>query len=472
MKLGLSIAAAAMLGIALIVGLLLRPASAPSAGASPSLASPTLEAATAPEPASRAPIEGVVRAAVDALASTVETAPGRVVAVRGLCLAAEDRLPLAGCVVGAGGPLLQVRTAHELDGPSLLSDERGAFRLEVAASFQPRELWIEGEGRCRERIELRALDEWARAVDSDPAREIDLGEILLVRGREVRGVLREPDGKPIARAELFARIPVREHLEFAVVTAAPEVTLFARTDAQGRFAFRPHAPAGSYEYELVQPASHELLSPQGFALEGDGHEALELVVTAAPLPRITGRLRIAGLAELPPRWSEGLVIVGTSRLRQPHAPTLDAAGHFVFEARRGERDPLQIEITGGGFAPLRLPQAIPWGTSDVEIELVTTGSLHLAVVDAQSGAPIERFAAFCVSRDPQVPKPELEWPEPARHEGGTLMLGGVPAVLARCMCGPIKPEPSVRRRSTSRRSRTIRRASAWHSSVERRASSS
>ncbi|MBL8898631.1 MAG: hypothetical protein JNM84_13425 [Planctomycetes bacterium] len=427
MKLGLSIAVAAMLGIALLIGLLLRPASAPSAGAPPSLASPTLEIATAPEPASRAPIEGVVRAAVDLSASTAETVSGEIVAVRGLCLAAEDRRPLASCVVGAGSPFLHVRTAHELDGASSLSDERGTFRLEVAASFQPRELWIEGEGRCRRRIELRALDGWARAVDSDPAREIDLGEILLDRGREVRGVVREPDGKPIARAELFAHVPVREDLEFAVVTAAPEVTLFARSDVQGRFAFVPHAPAGRYEFELVQPKSHELLSPQGFALEGEGHEALELVVTAVPLPRITGRLRIAGLAELHPGWSEGLVIVGTDRSRVPFAPTLDVTGSFVFEARRGEREPLQIEITGGDFAPLRLPQAIPWGTSDLEIELVTAGSLHLTVVDAQSGAPIERFAAFCASRDPQAPKPALEWPEPARHEGGTLRLGGVPA---------------------------------------------
>jgi hypothetical protein len=345
------------------------------------------------------------------------------VEVKGVCVATEDQKPLAGCVVRVMSlPLSADPALPETELLRAQADATGSFAVQVDLPFGFFEARFEIEGRCQVGRALSpkppAPGEEAKVV------VIDLGSVDLPIGREVRGVVLDEAGAPVAGAAF--RVPavkgIAPHRE---QHGAPGLTLRAVADAQGRFRFERRFPPGSYQILWELPQERELRSPLRFDVKLET-PATELEVRAGTLPMITGRIVLPGVAKDQPLPIQGLEVVGTSG-KQIYRTKVDAQGRFTLRARVQDKGPVLLDIPAGAIEAYRHPAAVPWGTQNVELVIQSAGGVEVLVVEAGTGAPIELFAALCIPMDGDRPMRDIVWPEASTHPGGKAKVSEVPA---------------------------------------------
>lgn len=184
--------------------------------------------------------------------------------------------------------LIEARFARK-DGTTLDTGARagadGFFEVFLASDEQPwREVWLEYQGLPDGRGKATA---YASAVDGD-----DVGTLRLARGRNVRVIVRDPEGEAIVGATCRpggttdgdGRILLRD-------TTATQLLAFA----QGHRATSVPLPEGRDELEVIlEPAPDLLVEVQTAGGDPVGTLAIELAVAASeldPVPEVWNPLR-------------------------------------------------------------------------------------------------------------------------------------------------------------------------------------
>ena len=336
---------------------------------------------------------------------------------------------LEGLVLGPGGPLEGARVAlHE--GPGLVgsgsldplrpglvrsarTDASGRFSLSLAgaedatrlvacaAGFLPVSFPGEHEELPRDAAGRARWPELVTLVLDQPAREL-------------RGLVRRPDGAPAAGVRVWLlqgtaeqeRGEARPVLLETILAGRPEEPwMAASTDAEGRFVLSGLA-AREYSLRLEDPRTALLADVGTFAASapGSGAAELQLVLPQDGLwPEVRGRVLRA----------DGLPVAGaliTVRSIPSSAQSADGTGFLVdssgSQARTGEdgsfvladvpRRSAWLEVQREGFFPRDLWVSELQGRTD-ELEIVLDRRARLQVHLSGTELPATRFEVFDAS---------------------------------------------------------------------------
>lgn len=246
------------------------------------------------------------------------------------------------------------------------------------------------------------IDTGMYAIDDKPLEQLKNGSITftLARGAEVRGVVRGPDGKPVAGAKVSSagdlasnRVPEQVTGEDGVFyfTGKPESPVVLTVRAKGFATEMTRATAGNAPRDLsIQLATARPLKGQVVDAEGK------------PVP-------FAWI--YPDTWRGARSL--SDRL---HA---DDQGRFVWNEAPTDTVYCDIDATASGF--LR-EQRVAMTASDTEIIVKVRRALHVTgtVVDAETLQPIPDFLVIRgISFDSKRP---ISWQRP-RARGGTTTEG-------------------------------------------------
>jgi len=377
---------------------------------------PDVLAGAAETAAPHAVVAGLANGAHAALAAGHggSTSPSStLVEVRGRCVDAESGAPLADCEVAVQGSMRNADTrlywgeAAWQDPEPVHTGADGSFLLRVepwpAMSYTV-------STRAPGRPPSRTWFEGAAATDG-----LDLGPVRLERGHAVSGRAVDEDGSGVARMSLTLRWKGRSSVGLEEGGAA-----YFETDADGRWQPRsdtgrshgPLVPARTYRYTwgVGLPGDEYTLGPNEVlplalpeaGLAADGTVRLDLVVR--PPLAIAGRI----VDERDAPVGEALV---SARLpapdpRLPARPGHDwiamvrasAEGAFSLLARADRQGTARL-VVEGDFDTLAPEQPVAWGARDVVVRVrprtpppsEARPVLDVAVVDAVTGAPVERF---------------------------------------------------------------------------------
>lgn len=349
------------------------------------------------------------------------------VTIRGRCV--DDRgAPLAGCRVSLSGKPNDDRefefwVRHHYDpqwqDPSAVDTAAdGCFEFR----FLPHEpLVFRLLAKCDGHVAMRAA--WpARTYGAGltPGAVIDLGDVALLPGVQVRGRVVDDAGEPIAG--------VRVHLDVIGNAKVPSGTSpidsdIPRTDANGQFAAAPLAPgtylvspnAGRDGYSFGHPEKHELREPWPW---------IDLQLTRTVLAP-----SVQGIIVDPHGDPVAFASVQWPSLSRV-AYSKDDGTFAFFAAEAGDAPPESLRVERDGFETLVRKGPFPWGTTDLRAVLQRGVDVALQVVDAQ-GQPVEDFAAWLWPDYDDRPKPHVFFPgdQHARtfghHADGQALLHGL-----------------------------------------------
>lgn len=319
--------------------------------------------------------------------------------IRGRVVAAESGTGLPGCQILVAGA---ERTRSDAD---------GAFVVDVRGDERRTTVEIHAPGRVAV----------SRDCPATGGGVTELGAVTLRRGAAITGALRTQDGHPLPDGWIRL-LPAQAAL---------------RTDGFcERWVGRAQtAPDGAFRLPTLLPAGIAEIVVEGApALVGAPYVVLD-----------EGRHHHLSLVCRPFRASD--CIAGTVRdtAGRPAARVLVQAfaapdgGGSVAAARTG--DDGRFRLFRGREAPasvwlsaspsdstpgMRHPRTVPWGTTDLALELSASVGVWLQVTDASSGAAIEDFAVQCVPTAGVRSVAAGQRRAVGRHPGGRVWLDGVP----------------------------------------------
>jgi protocatechuate 3,4-dioxygenase beta subunit len=216
--------------------------------------------------------------------------------------------------------------------------------------------------------------------------------VVLRRGRSLRGLVKDEEGRPLAGAEVTLSRPLtmragRGGMQMSFV--GPGLNLRRETGADGRFEFRG-LKAGDYALSARRAGfSRARLDPVKL---GEGGEEPPVELVLKPGATITGMVRDktgAGasgwqVAARPAGEAAGPAFGGIGT-EEPTGPD----GAFVLEGlTAGEAYDLQAMGTAG-LGPRR--QGVIAPSDSVELVVTGAGQVRGRVVDAESGRPVPDF---------------------------------------------------------------------------------
>ncbi|MFN3242122.1 MAG: hypothetical protein ACE37K_11465 [Planctomycetota bacterium] len=336
--------------------------------------------------------------------STAKPASPRHARIVGFCCSKRPRQPLAGCKVTAiySGAVEPGDDADLRRRPSVLAGEDGVFELDVLARPGVEvELRFEHPDCARDRY-------WAGSLRAGATYWCAFS---CMRGVALRGVVRDGDGRPQKMAfDLVVRRRMRagkgptgptpgwkpppEPYPDQPMTAAPFCRVWweerygerirVQSDEHGRFVVPERLWSSTVEVVPVDPALRP--EPSRLLLTEESDQSVTLVV--ARRPYLAGRCVD----------QHGLPVEGVA-MRLPRAADLDMDvvtgpdGTFVLPQFDGVSRMPRVKLYGcGDCEPLRATAELAWGEHDVVVPLRRWDAVPLRVVDADSGAPIERYA--------------------------------------------------------------------------------
>lgn len=342
------------------------------------------------------------------VATAQEPAPAslRQASVRGRVVAAEHGRPLARVRVVANvrwGP--DVPEADRTKIAPGVTGADGTFAILVPARASAIGIWFEAEGRS------------PREHDVDPPKAIELGDVPMRLGYEVKGRLLDEAGAPAAQARLVIPIPC----------SFPDdrtISFPCTTNERGEFAWKQPVPAGRVEIEFAGPDQQLIDGNVEVVAKAESNE---FVLRCRRLPAISGvafeldgtpcaNLEIHAFAGPldPTRMPDNQV--GSCRTR--------ADGSFTLHRDKGDSE--QVDLRSSMlFAELNLFEPLPevrWGTSGVRLQARPHADVELRVIDAEQRAPVERFVAtHTFARG--ITRTSSGGGQPAPHAGGSERLG-------------------------------------------------
>ncbi|MBL8896095.1 MAG: sigma-70 family RNA polymerase sigma factor [Planctomycetes bacterium] len=339
---------------------------------------------------------------------------GRLVVVRGRCVAAEDGATLAGCraVVKAWKPRAEGAPSIPLEIAEQRTDTAGGFelRFHITDGTNLDGLHIAIPGRCSSYAELAPTRELEQILE--------LGTIALLRAWRVHGRILDEQGR--SREGIVLQVNDVPWGAVGPSGARRNATLVAMSDAEGRFAFKQEIPAGAFRWTIPEPAHASLHSPTMLEVR-EGETDVERRVIVGFRPSVSGTLFSAGSMPL-----QRFHLMGKSPQREYEARTWRSSGRFQFVGDEGDPGPLEIRVVPGEFEAYVHDHAVPWGTEDLRLEVQRAGTLDLEVVIAGSATPVESYAVICHSAQCT----HQPWTQPrfeGVHSGGKLRIDAVPA---------------------------------------------
>lgn len=273
------------------------------------------------------------------------------------------------------------------------SDSRGEFELAV------RELEAGAAARVRVRArDLARLDREVR-VPAEPV--ADLGELVLDFGAILGGRVVDEDGAPVAGAAV--RVEESGGSEFVAIGMALGRRL-VETDAAGRFEIVDQ-PVGPWTFQVTHP-DHPDLWVDGETASADDHRA-DLLFTLRDGARIEGRIVGAPAGELASvellawpvaetsGWSSADGRISARSMPRPRPAEVAPDGRFAvggleFDAAYSLQGRRPLE---GRFwnEPVTDPVVVPSGELAAELAWSEGAAVEFRVVDASTGAPLERL---------------------------------------------------------------------------------
>lgn len=353
--------------------------------------------AASPAVAAPSPIDGSAEARPELLRTEATVPPGNnrgqqrdpvpngrsddaaLVHVRGRCITAEDGQPLAECTV----------TLDARDVVQVVTGGDGVFALHVAGDRYGMRLQIEAKDRVRREGRIGKLD---------AGQQDDLGDIALLRGFPVTGVVVDAAGKRVAGVLLGVDsssmgLPHGQHARH---------WLGALSGPDGAFEFESPLPPGEYRIDAghlegprrgwldqraFAPDRRVLLAPDRFQVDAFvGAAPLRLVVQ--PIPEIRGRVVD----------EQGAAVAGVMlRTGGGNEAETDEDGSFWLRALQPEGATAQVAVTDSGRCDADAAvREMAWGSQDVQVMLHSGVEVTFEVVD-DAGAPVESVEIYCVA---------------------------------------------------------------------------
>ena len=327
--------------------------------------------------------------------------------ITGRCLALEDQTPLPDCTVALQGwPADDLRVAAfpgRLDwrAPApVRTDAEGRFVIRcVPLPPLAFDLVIGAPDR------VRSTRRWLALA---PGSRIDLGPLPLARARPLCGRVVDDAGQPIAGITVTVQHPV------AAPDAAHQITArcTAVSGPDGGFAFAEPFPAGSWRLTVAA---------EGW--EAVGPARAEIALTAPEIPatvvvrRVTDCIRGVVVDTDGAAVADQLVTAWLDSLGAPVGQTRTAAdGSFQLHRSHAARTAPRLRTPGR-------PQSHgtdgrmgcdPWGSAGIRLVVARLATLDLAVVEADTGRPVERFRVAGAGSSG------------GHHPGGRVRLTGLP----------------------------------------------
>ena len=344
-------------------------------------------------------------------ADRVAASDPRQTSLRGIVVAAETGLPLAGVEVGLlWEPKAGRRPATQPQLPATVRTEQdGRFDCSFVP---PSDGYVSIEFLAPGRVaEARSYEALRQGVTGD------LGAIPLEPGTPVVLQLRR-GGRPLAGVDVS-----RFRRDGEVLRSLG----LHRSDNAGQVDLGTIAP-GSYEHHVELPLpgciAHSVVPLQASPLE----VAIELgePERAASITGVAVRPDGSPFAEVQLSVPAGTSFSGCSTC------TTDSEGRFVFV--RSLLSPPRVPITLWSTQPelqlLAEHADVAWGTHDLRliVQQRATGTLRVRCVDAETGVPVTEFGATCWF-DPWVAGtgggPRLQSVPRTEHAGGICTLDGL-----------------------------------------------
>ena len=305
---------------------------------------------------------------VDEAGTPVENATVQVVGAGGNRLRALVRR------MRAGGPVETVRTARD-----------GTFEANRLRPGGSQQVVVRHED-----FEDRTLG----GIDLSPGATTSGVRVVLRRGLELKGLVKDEEGRPLGGVEVELRRPLRFRGRgggMAVTMLGPGSLPARETSADGRFEFRG-LEEGDYTLTARRPGYGRVTVDPVRLGEGEDLEPLELIL--APGAAISGFLR-DGSGAGAPGWSVAARVAGEGggpaaglgalRTEEPSGPD----GAFLIEdLSEGEAYNLQA-MGPAGLGPRVADVTAP--ADDIEITVEGPGQIAGRVAERETGQPVPDF---------------------------------------------------------------------------------
>ncbi len=293
--------------------------------------------------------------------------------------------PLFGLVRDASGqPVARAGLSAQLADDQLAIARRSYRALQATSAYDGSFRFPDALYDSPYRITVRAQGFASAAVDVPPLTPDVAAEpvwIVLTRGRHTVGRIVDTDDNPVAGAEVRLRWPPSSEtvLFFDQLDATKPTT----TDERGEFRF-PAVRAGEYEVravhnEFLAPGNARTDVPEG---EGDFDLGSFTLIPGAEIHGVVTDPNGDGVADATIQVSR----YGPDR-DQERTATTDIDGAFRLGGLAHE--PVDLNVSADGYAPLALRPARPGTGEPILIELKAGASLAGRVVD-DTGKPVAR----------------------------------------------------------------------------------
>ncbi|MEM7515835.1 MAG: carboxypeptidase-like regulatory domain-containing protein, partial [Planctomycetota bacterium] len=351
---------------------------------------------------------------VAALTQEAAGASGSLLCIVHGTLADESGVPLEGVLVRLQAhkvwssevdvPRLEHEQKYKLVGFEQFTDAAGAFRFEAPPPTVSI-TWMDIEPtRFFDSRRITFNSSQARFEPSLTAGERDLGEIRLATTGAISGRVTAEDGTPLADVRMG-------------VGPDPTTTYGknARTGPDGRYVLG-HAPIGSY---CITASLKGYLSGvlQPITVESQ-RDTTQIDFTLKEAPTLRGRV-----VDESGRALEGVRLFGWPKSSGSGAgATTEYDGRFTVSLPQEE--PYSLEATLKGHAKWESEEGLYFepGTADLEIVLESIPLTRFAVIDADSGNPVQKFGINILldngSEAPQRVYTERRPPRVLAHENG------------------------------------------------------
>ncbi|MBI5851837.1 MAG: carboxypeptidase regulatory-like domain-containing protein [Planctomycetes bacterium] len=250
---------------------------------------------------------------------------------------------------------------------------------------------------------------------------IDLGDVRLPPGCEVRGSVTTHDGAAIAgcrfSVEPLSPAPRAEPWGWEL-----RERIDAVSDAQGRYSSSMRVPAGRYRAVAI---GHVVEAPSGPVELAPGSTEVNLVLRSAPANQTP---TIRGLVV--DERGEPIEGVEVSAERTGASGRSRDDGRFELRRMGFVRDDLVTVVAfADGYAAWRSGEPLAWGTDGLRITLVAGSPLTIRVRRAPDDQPVERFGVELARerQDGVRSSDDYALRHAGEHERGVLEIGKVGA---------------------------------------------
>ncbi len=372
--------------------------------------------------------------------------PGPALAGREWTFALERAASLGGSVVSpegrplAGAAVTAVRVSAAGERPfdpsdpvadRAAADSRGRFELRFL--------------RPEESYEIRAAREGAfpamqRVTVTDPSAAAPRGiKLVLSPARAVSGTIQDPEGNPVAGAEVVLRPALRPASPVLFAASSPEPATpedAATVESDGKGVFRvPRSPAAEVEL-TVRRKGYAAVRLPALRVPAGGTGPADLgVVTLHPAARLVGR--VFDGRDQPVAGAEVFVMAQSIKashvdraLEGRRPDTASAAdGEFAIGGL-AQGAPVHVVVRAAGFVPARVPAVRPPAESPLVVRLEPATAMEGRVVD-ESGAPVPTARVelqwnAVLPEDPGLPVGDLIVRAARSDAQGRFELRGIP----------------------------------------------